>query len=122
MVDVSGQSCTISSTPDGVNADGGEIANGTENLMIKCTCETKSGGTPQRTRWFYPNTTRILGSGGTPPCDPYFSSSRNSGMATLFIPTFSNFTSGTYTCGINNDHPPPGMVTINLILLPSGKD
>ena len=107
-MDVSAQeSCTIIPTsPADLDPTGGVIVDGTQNVMIECSCGTG------RVRWFYPNTTRILTQNKTPPGDPYLMNQRSA----LVIPTFSDSTSGVYTCGLENDYPPQSMVTINLTL------
>ena len=115
MVDVSAQSCTINPTsPDGLDPTGGVLGDGTTNVMIECTCVDENGDTPHRIRWFGPNMKRLFTERHTLPSDPYFINGHR--VVTLVIPTFSNSTSGAYACGIDIDYPPPGMVTINLML------
>ena len=120
VVDVSSQSCTITPTsPDGLNPSGGVIVDGTVNVMIECRCVDKNGYVPRRIRWFDPSNERLLPESHVPDGDPYFI--RNINRHTiLVIPTFSYSTSGVYTCGIDNNYPPLGAVTINL-MLPTGK-
>ena len=113
VVDVSAQSCTITPTsPDYLGPTGGVIPDGTPNVMVQCRCS--DGG---QVRWFLPNNTRVLIERNTPVGDPYFTNN----PSTLVIPTFSDSTSGIYTCGIGNTYPATNNVTINL-MLPPGKD
>ena len=116
MVDVSSQSCTITPTsPDGLDPTGGAIVNGTVNVMIECRCVDNDGSVPNRIRWFDPTNTRVRGAlfGG-----PYIIVNNNdAGRPTmLVIPTFSDSTSGVYTCGTGHSYPPGAMVTISLTI------
>ena len=90
-------------------------------MMIECGCVDEIGDIPHRIRWFDPNMMRLMSQTRTSPGDPYHITSGGSAVATLVIPTFSDSTSGIYTCGIGTEYPPPGYTTINLILSP-GKD
>jgi len=118
VVDVSAQSCTITSTSPG-DLTGGVIANGTTNVMIECRCMEENGD-PLRARWFNPDNVRIPVRWIVGPNDPYREHDDNIGSATLFIPTFSASTSGVYTCGDNVNYRD---ITINVtISLQLGKD
>ena len=118
VVDVSAQSCTITSTSLG-DLTGGVIANGTTNVMIECRCMEENGN-PLRARWFNPDNVKVPRQQIVGPNDPYREQSDNIGSATLFIPIFSDSTSGVYTCGDNaNYNAISTSVTINLQL---GKD
>jgi len=114
VVDVSAQtSCTITPTsPDGLDPTG--IVNGTRNVTIECRCVDKNGDPPRRIRWFNPNGIRLRNQDITLIGDPY-SINMNTHVI-LVIPTFSNSTSGVYTCGTSSNYPPPNNVTINLML------
>jgi len=118
VVDVSAQSCTITSTSPG-DLTGGVIADGTINVTIECRCMEENGD-PLRARWFDPNNVRIPLQWAAGPNYPYRENDDTIGNVTLFIPTFSDFTSGVYTCGDSaNYNAISTSVTINLQL---GKD
>jgi len=116
VVDVSAQiSCTVIPTsPDGLDTTGGIIVDGTANVMIECRCVDENGDPLRRIRWFNPNNIRLLNRPNTPVGDPYFIPMDT--HVILVIPTFSNSTSGVYTCGTGINYPPPNDVTINLML------
>ena len=118
VADVSSQSCTITPTsPDGLDPTSGVILDGTVNVMIECSCVNNDGSLPNRIRWFDPTATRLRGVTTTPDGDPYIIVNNNAGRPTsLVIPTFSDSTSGVYTCGIGISFPPDAMVTINLTI------
>ena len=118
MVDVSSQSCTITpESSDGLDPTGGVIVNGTVNVMIECRCVNNDSSLPNRIRWFDPTNRRLRGVTNTPDGDPYITANNNAGRpTTLVIPTFSDSTSGVYTCGIGTSYPPGAMVTINLTI------
>ena len=118
VIDVSAQSCTITSTSPG-DLTGGVIADGTTNVIIECRCVDENGD-PLRTRWFNPDNVRIPTQRTVGPNEPYRESDDYIGNATLFIPTFSDSTSGVYTCGDNVNYRDITIsVTMNLQL---GKD
>ena len=79
------------------------------------------GSLPSRARWFDPTNTRLKGVAGTPDGDPYiiFNDYTAGRPTTLIIPTFSDSTSGVYTCGTGLRYPPGGNVAINLMLTAS---
>ena len=119
VVNVSSQSCTITpKIPDGLDPTGGVIVNGTVNVIIECRCVNNDGSLANRMRWFDPTNTRVRGVSNTPDGDPYIIANYNNAdrPTTLVIPTFSDSTSGVYTCGIENNYPPPLMVTIYLAI------
>ena len=115
MVDLSSQSCTITPTsPDGLDPTGGVIVDGTANVTIECRCVNNDSYLLSRMRWYNPSNERI---GRNPPAgDPFIIINNNKRPTTLVIPTFSNSTSGVYTCGSGNSYPPPVMVTIYLTI------
>lgn len=107
------RSCSIIPVyPADLDPAGGEIADGTEDVVVECYC---NGFKP--IRWFNPNATRLFRRPKTPPGDPYYTTAQHS---KLIIPRFDYSTSGTYLCGIDRYYPPPGLVTVNLFL-PTGK-
>ena len=85
-------------------------------MTIECRCVNSGDNLPNRIRWFDPTNARLRGVGNTPPGDPYFTANNNVRPAILVIPTFSDSTSGIYTCGTGISYPPPCNVTINLML------
>jgi len=121
VVDVSAQSCSITSTrPDGLDTPSEVIINGTENVKIGCRCVDENNSPPHRVRWFDPGMNRVVGQGNAGPGNPYCSNNNNLGRSNLFIPIFSASTSGVYTCGDNLEYGDiMTMLTINLQL---GKD
>ena len=118
MVDVSSRSCTITPTsPDGLDPTGGVIVDGTVNVMIECRCVNNDGSLSNKITWFDPTNTRLTYLEITPDDDdPYIIANNNNAgrSTTLVIPTFSDSTSGVYTCGIGRRYPSYTMVTINL--------
>ena len=118
VVDVLSQSCTITPTsPDGLDPTSGAIVDGTVNVIIECRCVNNDGSLPNRIRWFDPSMARLRGAGSPAPGDPYIIANNNAGTpTTLVIPTFSDSTSGVYTCGTGNNYPPVARVTISLTI------
>ena len=114
VVDVSSQSCTITPTsPDGLDRAGGAVVDGTANVTIECRCVDNDGNLLNRMRWYYPGNQRI---GRNPPAgDPFIILNTNKRPTILVIPTFSDSTSGVYTCGSGNNNPTV-VVTINLTI------
>jgi len=118
VVDVSAQSCTITPrNPDNLDPSGGVIVNGMENVMIECRCVDGNGNAPRRVRWFDPSMSRVTGQTSG---NPYSNNNNNNGRSTLVIPTFSDSTSGIYTCGNNNNY--ADITTMLAINLQLGKD
>ena len=119
VVDVLSQSCTVTPTsPDDLDPTGGVIVDGTVNVMIECRCVNNDGSSPGRIRWFDPTNRRLRGVSNTLFGDPYIiTTSNNAGTpTTLVIPTFSDSTSGVYTCGTGTNYPPGAIVAINLTI------
>ena len=123
MVDVSAQaSCTITPiSPTTLTAIGGVLRNGTENVMIRCTCSDDGGGVITTVRWYGPN--GIIPRSGT---DDFIAGAphhiRRSGdndnrNITLVIPTFTDSYDGNYTCGRRSgDILVPPMTAVNLTI------
>jgi len=83
-------------------------------VTIECRCVDENGDLPWRTRWFNPNGIRLRYQYAVPAGDPYVINMYT--HVILVIPTFSNSTSGVYTCGIGTNYLLPNYVTINLML------
>ena len=103
---VAEEECTI--TPlnsTNLTSTGGALANGTENVMIRCNCTANSDSA--KIRWHNLDGFRILFRkhndyvNGT----PYVTSNTKGNISvTLVIPTFNDSYDGTYNCGrrVNN--------------------
>ena len=126
MVDVSAQArCTITPiSPTTLTAAGGVLPNGTENVMIRCTCSEGDGSVITNARWYGPDNSRIsrLRASDDAPNIPYFKRAddkiRDNRNIILVIPTFTDSYDGTYTCGRRDDNvgdpPIPPTATVNL--------
>ena len=110
MVDVSAQaSCTVTPiSPTTPTAAGGVLPNGTENVMIRCTCSEDDGSVITNVRWYGPDgiiVTRI-GTNKFIAGAPHFtrpSGDSDNRNVTLVIPTFNDSYDGNYTCGRRSD-------------------
>ena len=119
MVDVSAQSCTITPiNPTTLTAAGGVLANGTENVTIRCN----NCGTLERVKWYDPDGNRLVdpvNSNGYIPGTPHFSRVNGTDNdIVLVIPTFNDSYDGIYTCGMKVRQYPPGPpnAIVNLII------
>ena len=124
MVDVSAQaSCTVTPiSPTTLTAAGGVLPNGTENVMIRCTCSEDDGSVIITVRWYGPdgiiprngNSDFIAGA----PHHIRASGDTDNRNITLVIPTFTDSYDGNYTCGrrdgTTNNPPVPPTATISL--------
>ena len=128
MIDVSAQaSCTITPiSPTTLTAAGGVLPNGTENVMIRCTCSEDDGSVITTVRWHNPDGSivpRIRANNfidGTPHYTRA-SGDRDNRNITLVISTFSDSNVGTYTCGRRNGNNPPLPPTATVSLIINGE-
>ena len=100
VVDVSAQSCTITPlNPTTLTATGGEVVNGTVNVMIQCVCSVTGD---HRVRWFDINKKFLFQTSHPNYVDgsPYSIANNFRTNITLVIPTFTDSYDGTYNCGI----------------------
>ena len=106
MVDVSAQgSCTVTPiSPTTLTAAGGVLPDGTENVMIRCTCSEDDDSVITSVRWYKPDGIAVprIGANKHIAGAPHFT--RSSGdydnrNVTLVIPTFTDSYDGNYTCG-----------------------
>ena len=120
MVDVSAQDrCTITPiNPTTLTAAGGELANGTKNVMINCNCTASDGYIIKIVRWYGPDGTRLRLAGfvpGTPHILRAGAVDDNTNII-LVIPRFNDFYDGTYTCGrrisVTQFGQPTGTITL----------
>ena len=126
MVDVAAQArCTITPiSPTTLTAAGGVLPNGTENVMIRCTCSEDDGSVITRIRWYGPDgiivprfdtAHYIVGA----PHHIRASGDYDNRNITLVIPTFNDSYDGTYTCGRRDGNTNPSLpptATISLII------
>ena len=106
VVDVSAQgSCTITPiNPTTLTAAGGVIPNGTENVMIRCSCSEYDGSVITSVRWYKPDGNIVPRSetdsfiAGAPHYTRPSGDSDNRNV-TLVIPTFNDSYDGNYICG-----------------------
>ena len=81
---------------------GGEIASGTINVTIQCSCTDRDGNAIYRVRWYDPDGTRLVSSVNADfnATVPHFERVNNADdNVILVIPIFSDSYDGTYTCG-----------------------
>ena len=85
-----------------LTAAGGELAIGTENVMIQCNCTDDDGTILGPIRWHDPDGTRLLLSEHRKyvPGTPYYRREPNDRNVVLVIPIFTDSFDGMYTCGI----------------------
>ena len=95
--------CTITSlSPTTLTATGGEIASGTMNVTIQCSCTDSDGEAINSIRWYDPDGTRLVSSENRKfnATVPHFERVNNTDDdVILIIPIFSDYYDGTYTCG-----------------------
>ena len=106
VVDVSAQgSCTITPiSPTTLTTAGGVLPNGTENVMIRCTCSEDDGSVITNIRWHNPDGSIVprIGGGRFIAGAPHYtraSGDRDNRNVTLVIPTFNDSYDGNYICG-----------------------
>ena len=135
MVDVSAQErCNVNLVnPDtltltaGSGGVSGALANGTENVMIWCTCTDSMDDAVQIVRWYDSEGVQLTTFGSVKyvaGSHYYFRSSNSNGGAdntnvTLVIPSFTQAT--TYTCGRRINATQVGQPTITVTLTISGE-
>ena len=101
------QRCTIRPEhPTTLTSTGGEIVNGTQNVLIKCICPRH-----RKSRWFFPDGQKIRLRMHMPMNHPYFENPNK-----LIIPTFTHASNKTYACG-SNAHATTS-VTFSLLVKP----
>ena len=120
VVDVSAQgACTITAVnPTTLTAAGGVLANGTENVTIRCNCTDGNGIVVDPVRWYYPTGSKVRHSTRVSPGQPYRRKDPDEANVLLLIPTFSDFYDGIYTCGMNvaRGLPGPPIAAVNLTI------
>ena len=124
MVDVSAQaSCTVTPiSPTTLTAAGGVLPNGTENVMIRCTCSEDDGGVITTVRWFGPDeiiVPRFETSGyiAGAPHHIRANGGNDNRNVTLIIPTFNDSYDGNYTCGrASSGNLEPPMTAVSLTI------
>ena len=123
MIDVSAQGgCTITPiNPTTLTAAGGVLANGTENVMIKCNCTDDDGTVVGRVRWYDPDRTRLQIYNYYPAGTPYYRRAPDYTSIILVIPTFNDSYNGTYTCGEKVRSGLPGPPNAAVLLTIDGK-
>ena len=130
MVDVSAQGgCIITPiNPTTLTAAGGVLANGTENVMIRCNNCTDGNRTLDRVRWYDPDRTRLMyispwNASYYVAGTPHFTRVNYADNdVILVIPTFNDSYDGTYICGERVDEGQlPGQPNAAVTLTIDGK-